>query len=376
MKPRHDLHFAQDGLMVEELLLFSNDGTDRATEVTHADIKFGSAVTPLYTGSTLTEPVPVMVEGTYKVFNRATGRYEDFTITPDDIREYLRNTPRDVAMNYEHKRGTDPVGWLRLKETGECRTLQTKQGPRTALFASMELFHEAADKVKRGVYRDGSIELRPHAKEIIGHALTGHPIMRDTQFFAEPPVVIPSPEPVPADPTPPAPEAPANPTDTEVKEFSNMEPDKIIEDFLAKFGLSAQDIEAIPGLIASTAAEKRKAQHTNALTAVRAFSSDADGNSPLTGEMLDIAAQLYVFGEDHADVLFGEGDAAVPATALLEKLLRGVAAIQVFGETPGPSAAVIEGQEPVVPDADAAVDTDRVAALRKRIQKNMNIADA
>lgn len=383
MTHTHDepLRFADGETVVEELLLFSTDSNGTATEVTHKGIYFGGGVSSLYENSTVTKPVPVMVEGTYKVYNRATGKYEEVTITADDVREYAANTPRDVAMNYEHKKGQDPIGWLRLRDTAVCKPLKTSQGEKLALFASMELFPEAADKVKRGVYRDGSIELRPHVKEIIGHALTDFPIMRHTQFYSddvqestvqttqtvqdEP--VIEAAAPLIETPV----EAPAMagiPNQTE--EFGEMD----FTEQLAKYGLKIEDLQHLPALIASTEAEKAKAALTNARNDVAKFSADEEGNSYLTGPALEAAAQLLVFGNTHADteIHFGAGDDAKTTTpaGLLETLLKSIRAVQVFGETGGPSA------EDIIPDvpspAEEKVDADRVSALRSRIKANIS----
>ena len=374
------------GLPVEELLLFSTDG-HRAVEVTHTGFHLGSGVPAMYDGNVVTQPVPVMVEGSYSVFDRTTGQYKEVTITAQDIQEYLHNTPRDVAMNYEHKRGGDPVGWLRLKDTAVCKSIKTRQGERLALFACMELYPEAASKVKRGVYRDGSIELRPQAKEIIGHALTGFPIMRDTQFYADPISDPETPDPTTVSqesnpaadpPLPAAPESdptPAAEPESTTEEFSHMEPNEILSKALAEYGLTPDDLRSLPGLIASTEAEKRRARLTTAQGDVARFSADGNGNTFLTGRALEAAAQLYAFGQDHAELEFGEGEDKTNPAGLVERLLKGLGALQVFGETPGPSADQIEGAVPEVQGSEAKVDEDRVASLRSRIKANLKRAE-
>lgn len=395
------LHFAQDGdVKVEEIILFSTDG-HRAIEVTHEGLEFGGSVAPLYEGGFVTKPVPVMVEGEYKIYDRNTGRYIDVKITREDILEYAKNTPRDVAINYEHRKGQDPVGWLRLADTATCGMFRNKRGEhKFGLLASMELFGEAANKVKRGVYRDGSVELRPVSKEIIGHALTGFPVMRDTQFYGEEPEPVDPVAPATVDPvtlpaeTPPSPVDPVEPPVAEdtpnvtpnvtgviaaptpqTEEFGEMEPNEILAQALAQYGLKPEDLSALPGLIAATEAEKAKAQLVNARTTVQSFSQDSEGNSYLSGQALEAAAQLYVFGQNNADteLHFGEGDEAVKTNpvGMLELLLKSVKAVQVFGETPGPSAENIIPDVPATTDADSKADEDRVSAITARIKQNM-----
>lgn len=385
-----DLHFADGNApLVEETILFSADGY-RAVEVTHDGLEFGGAVAPLYEGGFVTKPVPVMVEGEYKIYDRNAGKYTDVKITREDILEYARNTPRDVAINYEHAKGKEPVGWLRLSDTATCGMFRNKRGEhKFGLLASMELFQEAADKVKRGVYRNGSIELRPAVKEIIGHALTGFPIMRDTQFYGEVPhEETAQPAPSSADPAPeqpaPASEAPATAPAAEpapssgvttTEEFGEMEPNEILAQALAQYGLKPEDLSALPDLIKSTEAAKAEAQLTNARNAVAKFSSDDQGNSYLSGQALDAAAQLLVFGQNNADteIHFGEGENEVKTdpAGLIEILLKSIKAVQVFGETPGPSAENIIPTVPVDTDSDTVADEDRVSAITARIKANL-----
>lgn len=393
-----DLHFA-DGQtpLVEETLLFSVEG-HRAVEVTHDGLEFGGTVTPLYAGGFVTKPVPVMVEGDYKIYDRNSGKYVDVKITREDILEYARNTPRDVAINYEHTKGKDPVGWLRLSDTATCGMFRNKRGEhKFGLLASMELFPEAADKVKRGVYRDGSIELRPAVKEIIGHALTGFPIMRDTQFYGETSEEATQPAASSADPVAAAevPAAPAQAEETshpaaeptpssgvtpQTEEFGEMDPQEILSRALAQYGLKPEDLAALPALIQSTEAEKAKAQLTNAREAVAQFSADAQGNSYLNGQALDAAAQLLVFGQNHADteIHFGEGETEVKTNpaGLIELLLKSIKSVQVFGETPGPSAENIVPDVPSEVNADSVADESRVSAITARIKANMKRSDA
>lgn len=374
------LRFSQDGPMLEEMLLFSVDGS-RAVEARHEGFRFGGPVQPLYPGSKVTQPVPVMVEGTYHVFDRAKKQFVEVTITAQDILDYHKNTPRDVAINYEHKHGADPVGWLRLRDTAVCKPLKTASGEKMALYASLELFGEAASKVERGVYRDGSIELRPYSKEIIGHALTGYPVMRDVQFYGE--FEEPVQEPAPSTPAAPAAEeTPASsataqtPTDQPPKEDTpDMTEAEALAAALQKYGLRPEDLSALPALIADAEAAKKKAALTLAREAVQKFSTDEAGNVRLTGTALDAAAQLYVFCSDHADLQFGEGDDATNPQGLVERLLAGIQAVQVFGETPGPSVTDIQGQEPKQTPADQQVDEGRVSDIRARIKANLRLQD-
>lgn len=348
------LHFADAGAGVDDLLLFSVDG-GRAIEVTRGGFEFDQSVPALYEGSKVTKPVPVMVEGVYHVFDRSEKKFKEVKITAEDIVAYHKNTPRDVAINYEHKHGGEPKGWLRLRDTASVKPVKTRDGERMALFASLELFPEAADAVARGAFRDGSIELRPYSKEIVGQALTAYPVMRDVQFYGELSA---------DDPNTPVVETPPNPTEDQVT------PEQALQAALEKFGLKPEDLQMLPALIASAEKDKRDARLITARAKVQEFATGEDGKVRLTGPALEAAAQLYAYGTENDTLEFGDGDDKASLTGLVEKLIRGVEAIQVFGESAGVSAEHIQGVVPVI-KPDETVNADRVAALKSRIKGNL-----
>lgn len=365
----------------DDVILFSLEGS-RAVEVTFGGLKFSDQIQPLFENGKVTEPLPVMVEGTYHIYDAAANRWVETTITAADIHAYFHNTPRDVAINYDHRRGGEAKGWLRLKDTGRIGKIQTRDGEKVALFASMELFEQAYNDVKRGYFRDVSIELKPISKEIIGNALTSYPIMRDVQFSQ---VVAESELPadgatVKVDDTPaepegtPATEESSAENPTEESQVNEQEKQAAVAEYLQQFGLTPEDLAAMPAVLQTIREQEQAARLTAAKAKVTELVTREDGKAVLAPGAIDAAAQLFAFCEDNASLNFSVNGENLSPTALLEKVFAGIEAVQVFG-------AVIDGddvvanaqQDPPTVESEGrpAVDTARVNSLVARIKANL-----
>lgn len=388
----------------EQHLLFSLAGTT-ATEVSHRGLQFDDTLSSLFDGTKVTRPVPIMVEGEYAVLNRATRKYQKVKITAEDIKSYANNTPRDVAVNYEHVRGDRPKGWVRLKDTARIGTLDTREGPKQALFASLELYDDAAQDVARGYFRDVSIELKPIVKEIIGTALTSSPVMRDLQFYANGPIDEPADvnpedgapavdEPVQDNPIA-ASEPTAEPGDSSIDNPSDPSKEDTMKDTpadsgqdrqlvlaeaLQEYGLTPEDLKALPDLIHRAEFAERQGRLNAARDRIRKLVTNDQGKTVLTSTGVEAAAQLLVFSQDHADedlvfsvegVTDEEGKAkSLDIDALFGELFSSIEAVQVFGQTPGVPADQIEPNIPegVEGDESAGLDEDRVSRIAARIK--------
>ena len=375
--PAPTLLFGEDP--IEGTLLFSVDGT-MATEVTFRGIEFSDDVAPLFERTKVTKPVPIMVEGTYAVLNPATKQYQNITITSDDIEAYFSNTPRDVVINYEHRRGGTAKGWVRLKDTGKVGTLKTPNGEKLALFASLELYDQAAADVRSGYFRDVSIELKPISKEIIGTALTATPVMRDLQFYSNSPTLEEpeSDDPVQATGESPTPEPEqatdpsTNTPDTlEEEDMPNIDKQALFSEMLAEHGLSVDDLQALPELLTSAKQAKQSAQLIQARDTIKEFATREDGQIVLAPAGIEIGAQLLVFAQDHAELQFSvEGENKTPAD-LLQALFSHIEAVQVFGESDGPSADDIQGTPPsMTVDDNEEFNEDRVNDIVNRMKNS------
>jgi hypothetical protein len=375
----------------DDILLFSLDPSGRATEVTARGFEFTDEIAPLFEGSKVLKPVPVMVEGEYHIFDQASRAWKKVTISADDVAGYLQNTPRDVAINYEHKREGAPKGWLRLKDTGRVGMLQTKNGLKAALFAAIELFEGAAQDVKRGLFRDVSIELKPVSREILGTALTGYPIMRDVQFYSndiapgEPGESVAGDE-VPSEANPAASpsdgDAPvvleaafAQPPHSPDQETPMTEQEKqaVLAEALQAFGLRPEDLSALPEALALMRRQEAELKFAHAREHVKQLSQDPAGNLRLAPGALDAAAQLYSFCQEHESVHFSLGEQQLTPAQLFDQLLAGIQAVQVFGavadELTGAPVADLTGG-PATPD-DAPGDKQTVVSLVSRMKSQM-----
>lgn len=374
--PATTLLFGEEPL--EGILLFSVEGKT-ATEVTFRGIEFATDATPLFDNSTVTKPVPIMVEGTYAVLNPATKQYQNINITADDIEHYFHNTPRDVAVNYEHRRGGTAKGWVRLKDTGRVGTLKTSTGEKLALFASLELFEQAASDVRAGYFRDVSIELKPISKEIIGTALTATPVMRDLQFYSNTPTLEEpeTPDPIQASSDSPAaepeqtPETPAAIDDIpQEDDMSQIDKQQLFAEMLGEHGLTVEDLQALPELLNSAKEAKRNAQLIQARDTIKEFATREDGAVVLAPAGIEVGAQLLVFAQDNAELQFSvEGENKTPVE-LLEALFSHIEAVQIFGESAGVSASDIEGTPPAPANTEdtEVMDEGRVNSIVERMK--------
>lgn len=180
--------------MDQEQLLFSMTVRDDAASAREATLAFGlfeanEAASPLFEGNTVGKPIKVMVEGTYylprKVGNEI--KYREVKFSREHLEQLAQNQPRDVALNYDHKRASGPEGvkgWLRFGEgLSYTQEITTKSGEkRLALFATPEYTQETLGYVKSGVYRDVSVEYSELDEVLTGCAMTSYPRMRDVQF--------------------------------------------------------------------------------------------------------------------------------------------------------------------------------------------------
>lgn len=358
---------------IDDVLLFSVSGT-LAREVTRQPgMEFIDSVAPLYEGSKITKEVPLMVAGEYTILDPKTKQWQKITITDADVEKYYLNTPRDVALNYEHRRdGTR--GWVRLKDTARIGTLKTSSGERTALFASLELFPTAAEAVRTGQFRDVSIELKPVASEIIGCALTSTPVMRDIQFYSNVAEL----------------EAKSHPIVTTVEEFTPsadnltllieteplMDPQEILIQELAKFGLSPADLQALPGIIAGYQRVTEDNRRLKARQVVTDMATTTDGHVMLNETGIDAAAQLLAFSQRHQ----GEGEDVamfsvhgvenqVNVEGLLAAVIEGLQPVHMFGQVEETITEAIVPDLPVNDDPD--VNSDRVAAIAARMKQRL-----
>lgn len=374
--------------MYDDLILFAVEG-GRAVEVTTTGIEFADDINPLFANSKVTKPVPVMVEGTYQIFDAASKAWRKIVITAQDIAEYLANTPRDVAINYDHQRGGAAKGWLRLKDTGRVATVATRQGQKTALVASMELFDQAAQDVQRGLFRDVSIELKPISKEIIGNALTSYPIMRDVQFYSD---AVPGAEEIAdgavANATDPgalssengiespstfaqpeaAPPVESSPQETVMDEATRQ---SVLAEALQQYGLKLEDLTSLPDAVKALRQAEAEARFSAARAKIQALAGEGD-KAKLAPGAVTAAAHLLAFCEEHAEVQFSVEGAQVNPAALLESVLNGVQAVQIFGAITeeGEPVSTAEGEPPVPATQD--FDPARAKSLAARIKRNIS----
>lgn len=337
------------GAEADSVILFSVQG-QRATEVISRGLEFTDEIPALFTGSKVTKPVPVMVEGTYHIYDPFAKGWKEVTISPDDIQAYKANTHRDVPVNIDHKRGGKAKGWLRLKgDTSYVGQHNTPAGPRTALFASLELFDEAVADVDAGFYRDVSIELKPISREAVGIALTSYPIMRDLQFSqmaAEPAETAPQEEPV--------------------------DQNQIITDYLAQFGISP---EQLGGLIAQQAQTQRQLRVAEARQTVSGFVNGPDGASRLAPGAINAAAELLVFCQENHEQQFSVDGNTFNPQQLLEEIFKGVQAVQLYGAVRDEDDTPVASTQPAEPAPDYDESrSSRIAEMGKRVIARQSFA--
>jgi hypothetical protein len=384
MKDDAVLRFAE--LEPEGTLLFAVEGST-ATEVTFRGIEFSEDVPPLFEDTKVTKLLPVMVEGTYALLDPTSKQYRHVTLTAGDIAAYLANTPRDVVINYEHRRNGTPKGWVRLKDTGVLGTLRTSQGEKAALFANLELYSQSAADVRAGYFRDVSVELKPVSKEIIGCALTSTPVMRDLQFYSnlldvDPEVdvgvvVVEEPE-APSNIDTPAtdlevqePQTPNSPPDDKETPMTEQEKQALFAEMLQNYGLTPEELADVPSMVDAARAAKAQARLTTARESVRKMADRGDGQTVLAPAGVEAAAHLLVFAQENAELQFSiEGESKNPEQ-LLEELFSHLTAVQLFGESSGVSADAIDPVIPVDVAAGEELDTDRVSGIVERMRQGL-----
>lgn len=328
-------------------VLFSDGGR----EVTVQDLMFSKDIAPLFAGNKVLDPKPIVVEGVYYLFDGLANKWRKVELTAKDLEAYFKNATRDVAVNYEHNRFDRPKGWVRLRDTKQLGTLETPEGPKTAIFAAIELVPEAAELVAQGVYRDVSVELKPVSREITGLALTAYPVMRHLQFSDE------------------ADNGEALQEAFRQKEHEEMSMDKetVLQEALQEFGLSLEELKRLPELLARAKEleERAKAAEREAkLAQLRAGlqAKFSEGLKVAPGA-LDALAALYLYAEEHAEVSFSLEGKTVDLKGLLDEVLAGIEAVKVFGET---GAGAIQ-PNPVPNDVDPNRVNEIVSILTRKL---------
>lgn len=335
-----------------EGVLFSESGR----EYTVQDLIFSETIQPLFKGNKVLDPKPIVVEGTYYLYDSRKGTWRDVKITAKDLEQYYNNATRDVAVNYEHDRNDRPKGWVRLRDTKRLDVLETPDGPKMAIFAAIELMPEAAELVAQGVYRDVSIELKPVSKEITGLALTAYPVIRHLQFSDE------------ADND----EALQEQEQVYGQEEMSMDKEVLLSEALQEFGITLEELKQLPEVLkrAKELEEQAKAAKQEALFAqtkaelVQRFSED--GGLKVAPGALDALAALYVFAEEHSELTFSLNGESKDLKTLLDEVLAGIEAVKVFGETG--VGAMHTNPEP------NDVDKDRVQTIVSILQRKLEIA--
>lgn len=286
-------------------VLFSDGGV----EVTVQDLVFSQTITPLFSGNKVLDPKPIVVEGTYYLYSG--DKWRKVVITAKDLEKYFNNATRDVAVNYEHNRDDTPKGWVRLRDTKRLDMLETPEGPKTAIFAAIELMPEAAELVAKGVYRDVSIELKPITYEIVGLALTAYPVMRHLQFSdtAE--------------------------QDLSVEELNMSDKDVLLQEALQEFGITVDELKKLPELLAKAKELEERAREAERLAKFSHIRSELQAKvaSKVAPGALDALAMLYLYAEEHSELKFSLDGKTTDLRGLLDEVLAGIEAMSVFGET-------------------------------------------
>ncbi|ABU96920.1 hypothetical protein [Thermus phage P23-45] len=299
-------------------VLFSESGA----EVTIQDLIFTDEIPPLFSGNKVIGPKPLVAEGTYYVYDLYSDKYIKRVITKQDLEKYFRNATRDVAVNYEHDRTSGVKGWVRLRDTKYLGEIQTPDGPKTAIFAAIELMPEAAELVAKGYYRDVSIELKPISYEITGLALTAYPVIRHLQFYSD---------------TQTASEEEGLKEPTQYNEGATMDKETLLSEALQAYGLTPEDLARLPELLAKAKEAERQAEEARRQARFAQLRVELeqkvvkDGLKVAPGA-LDALAALYLYAEEH-EVKFSMDDRQTDLKGLLDEVLAGIEAVSVFGET-------------------------------------------
>ncbi len=324
-------------------ILFSESGA----EVTVQDLLFTDEIKPLFSGNKVISPKPLVVEGVYYTYDLLSDKYVKRTITKNDLERYFQNATRDVAVNYEHNREGGVKGWVRLRDTKYLGEVQTPEGPKTAIFAAIELMPEAAELVSQGYYRDVSIELKPISYEITGLALTAYPVIRHLQFYSEDEFLK---------------------TEAEYNNGDIMDKELVLSEALQEYGLSLEDLKRLPELVAKVkeaerqAAEaKRQARFAQLRSELKDAVAGKSGLKVAPGA-LDALAALYLYAEEATEVQFSIDGKSTDLKGLLDQVLAGIEAVQVFGES-GAGRLLIK-EEPSGVDANRVNEIVSIATRR------------
>lgn len=140
---------------------------------------------PLFEGNHVSKPVPILVEGTF--YGASTsGKPVKVTFDRKFLEDLVKNTKRDVPMNFDHFRGgPNHVGWVRAK-SGKPMFVDKLEDGRYALFAQLEVTSDVYGMINKGIYRDMSAEVDRARRRLVGLALTNYPAVDGVHQFSIP----------------------------------------------------------------------------------------------------------------------------------------------------------------------------------------------
>ncbi|AYJ74757.1 capsid scaffolding protein [Thermus phage phiFa] len=301
------------------LLLFTEQG-----EVTSPlNFEEDPDVQPLFSGNKVSKPVVILVEGTYIGYT-PSGRAVEVKYDRAFLEAIVKNTRRDVPLNYEHYRyGPNTVGWVRVK-TGKFYVDKLPDG-RHALFAQLEVTPEAYDHITNGRYRDMSPEVDRGKKRLVGLALTNYPAIDALHQFSMP------------------------------EEVEEMEQEVVKTDEVKKEepALFAEQLQALQAKLAELEerlrAEQRRAERAERLLQFSERLERFQGKIP--AGVKPVLVELYLFAAEHDDQVVQFSDAAgeqvkATPTQLIDMLLEGLAVVNYTEQV------VSEGAEVAEPDFD------------------------
>jgi molecular chaperone GrpE (heat shock protein) len=313
------------------LLLFSEQG-----EVT-APLNFEEDpdVPPNFSGNKVSKPIPILVEGTFYGYT-PSGRVVEVKYDKAFLEAVVKNTKRDVAMNYEHIRyGPNTVGWVRTKN-GKFYVDKLPDG-KYALFAQLEVTPEAYEHIISGRYRDISVEIDRGKKRLVGLALTNYPAVDGIHQFSLPEG-----------------EVEVDMEETKVKDVNEVE---------VRFSEQLSALQAkLAELEAKLAEERRRAERAERLLQFSEKLERYKGRIP--AGVKPVLVELYLFAATHDQEVVQFSDAAgeqVKATPveLIDMLLEGLATVN-FSEQ-----LVNEGTPAETPDFDPNY-VEAVKSIAKR----------
>ncbi len=313
------------------LLLFSEQG-----EVT-APLNFEEDpdTPPSFAGNKVSKPIPILVEGTFYGYT-PSGRSVEVKYDRAFLEAMVKNTKRDVAMNYEHVRyGPNTVGWVKTKN-GKFYVDKLPDG-RYALFAQLEVTPEAYERITSGQYRDISVEVDRSKRRLVGLALTNYPAIDGIHQFSLPDE-----------------ETEVGMEEAKVKDVNEVE---------ARFSEQLNALQAkLVELEAKLEEERRRAERAERLLQFSEKLERYQGRIP--AGVKPALVELYLFAAAHDQEVVQFSDAAgepVKATPveLIDMLLDGLATVN-FSEQVVSKAATTD-----TPDLDLSY-VEAVKSIAKR----------